>query len=302
MFFQRPEHPHSPLICPQVSLETGLLPGSIYIPFEEQYFSDEQFASNIVLAGYVRAQACSNMPVLLNLFEACEMCLRGREMPGRYTMSYSPFIIPYEQLPKTLPIFPLPGAIVMPGNQLPLNIFEPRYLNMVNDVLSTHRMIGMIQPNQKAGDETELHRTGCAGRITEYRETDDGRIEMVLSGVCRYDVDEVLPTTRGYSLCVPNWSRFRGDYATEEVKLHGEHERLVQTLKRYFEANGLDTDWSALQRLPTVKLMNTLSMALPFSEQDKQVLLETIEPAERLFTFTALLDSEHHESGSNPLH
>ena len=110
-----------------------------------------------------------------------------------------------------------------------------------------------------------------------------------------------LPTTRGYSLCVPNWSRFRGDYATEEVKLHGEHERLVQTLKRYFKANGLDTDWSALQRLPTVKLMNTLSMALPFSEQDKQVLLETIEPAERLFTFTALLDSEHHESGSSPL-
>ena len=217
-------------------------------------------------------------------------------------MSYSPFIIPYEQLPKTLPIFPLPGAIVMPGNQLPLNIFEPRYLNMVNDALNTHRMIGMIQPNPSAGDETELHRTGCSGRITEYRETYDGRIEMVLSGVCRYDVDEVLPTTRGYSLCVPNWSRFRSDYASEEVKLHCEHDHLVQTLKRYFEANGLDTDWSALQRLPTVKLMNILSMALPFSEQDKQLLLETIEPAERLFNFTALLDAEHHESGSTPIH
>ena len=78
MFFQRPEHPHSPLICPRVSLETGLLPGSIYIPYEQQYFSGEQFASNMVLVSYVRAQACSNMPVLLKLFEACEMCLRGR--------------------------------------------------------------------------------------------------------------------------------------------------------------------------------------------------------------------------------
>jgi len=111
-------------------------------------------------------------------------------------MSYSPCIIPYEQLPKPLPIFPLPVAIVMPGNQLPLNIFEPRYLNMVNDAPGTHRMIGMIQPSPRAGDETELHRTGCSGRITEYRETDDGRIEILLSGVCRDDVDEVLPTIR----------------------------------------------------------------------------------------------------------
>lgn len=217
-------------------------------------------------------------------------------------MSYSPFTAPFEQLPRTLPIFPLPGAIVLPGNELPLNIFEPRYLNMVNDALSTHRMIGMIQPNPDAGDEAELYRTGCAGRITEYRETVDGRIELVLNGVCRYDVEEVLPTTRGYRLSVPNWSRFTGDYAVEEGKLHAEHEHLVQALKSYFKANGLDTDWSSLQLLPTIKLMNSLSMALPFSEQDKQALLETIEPAERLFTFTALLGSEHQASGSDTRH
>ena len=217
-------------------------------------------------------------------------------------MSYSPFIVPFEELPRTLPIFPLAGAIVLPGSELPLNIFEPRYLNMVNDALSTHRMIGMIQPNPDAGDETELYRTGCAGRITEYRETVDGRIEMVLSGVCRFDVDDVLPTTRGYRLSVPNWSRFNGDYAVEEDKLQGEHEHLVQTLKSYFKANGMDTDWSALQQLPTIKLMNSLSMALPFSEQDKQSLLETIEPEKRLFTFTALLGSKHHASGSETRH
>ncbi len=217
-------------------------------------------------------------------------------------MSYSPFILPYDQLPETLPIFPLSGAVVMPGSDLPLNIFEPRYLNMVSDALSTHRMIGMIQPDPDASDESELYHTGCAGRITQYRETSDGRIEMMLSGVCRYDLDEVLPTTRGYRLSVPNWSRFADDYAEHESKLHGEHDRLIRTLKSYFAVKGLETDWSALENLPTVKLMNSLSMALPLSEQNKQVLLETIEPAERLFTLTTLLGSELQAPGSDTRH
>jgi Lon protease-like protein len=217
-------------------------------------------------------------------------------------MSYSPFITPYDQLPETLPIFPLSGAIVLPGSDLPLNIFEPRYLNMVNDALGSHRLIGMIQPVPNAGDESKLCHTGCAGRITQYRETKDGRIEMVLTGVCRYDLDELLPTSSGYSLCVPNWSRFSDDYTDCEGKLFAEHDRLVRTLKRYFEVKGLETDWSALEQLPTVTLMNSLSMALPFNELDKQVLLETIEPAERLFTFTTLLGSELQALGSVTRH
>jgi Lon protease-like protein len=206
-------------------------------------------------------------------------------------MSYSPFIAPYHQLPDTLPVFPLPGAILMPGNELPLNIFEPRYLNMVTDALSTHRMIGMIQPDPDAENTTDLCHTGCAGRITQYRETDDGRIEMVLSGVCRYDLGEELPTTRGYRLIVPDWSRFRNDYADHEDTLRAEHERLIRTLKRYFQIKGLEADWSMAERLSTVQLMNRLHMALPLSEQHKQVLLETVQPAERLHTFYGLLDS-----------
>jgi uncharacterized protein len=209
-------------------------------------------------------------------------------------MNNNPFIVPYEQLPRTLPIFPLSGSIVLPGSELPLNIFEPRYLNMVRDALSTHRMIGMIQPDVLAGDETALCHTGCAGRITQYRETSDGRIEMVLSGVCRYDRGEELPTTRGYRLIVPNWSRFSIDYADHEGLLGGEHDRLIRTLKSYSRVKGLEADWTMLERLPTVRLMNSLSMALPFSEHNKQVLLETVEPAERLFTFTSLLESELH--------
>jgi Lon protease-like protein len=208
-------------------------------------------------------------------------------------MSYSPFIAPYNKLPETLPIFPLPGAIVMPGSELPLNIFEPRYLNMVGDALSTHRMIGMIQPDPNGRDSHVLCHTGCAGRITQYRETNDGRIEMVLSGVCRYDLGEELPTTRGYRLIVPNWSRFSDDYADHESKLRDEHDLLIRTLKGYFKLKELEADWTMLERLSTVRLMNSLSMALPLSEQDKQVLLEIVEPEERLYTFTALLGGEH---------
>lgn len=206
-------------------------------------------------------------------------------------MSHSPFIARFYQLPDTLPVFPLPGAIVMPGNELPLNIFEPRYLNMVNDALSTHHMIGMIQPDPDTTNGTELCHTGCAGRITQYRETDDGRIEMILSGVCRYDIGEELPTTRGYRLIVPDWSRFREDYADHEGTLRAEHDRLIRTLKHYFQVKGLEADWSMVERLSTVRLMNSLHMALPLSERHKQVLLETVEPAQRLHTFYGLLDS-----------
>jgi Lon protease-like protein len=207
-------------------------------------------------------------------------------------MSMNPFIAPFEQLPATLPVFPLPGAIVMPGNELPLNIFEPRYLNMISDALSSHRMIGMIQPDPDATDRTGLFQTGCAGRITQYRETNDGRIEMALSGVCRYDISEELPTTRGYRLVIPDWSRFSDDYEDQNSDLRNEHDLLVHTLKSYFEVKDLEVDWSMLERLPTLRLMNSLSMALPLSEQSKQVLLETVKPVERLQTFAAMLESE----------
>jgi Lon protease-like protein len=207
-------------------------------------------------------------------------------------VSHSPFVAPYAQLPETLPIFPLPGAVVMPGNELPLNIFEPRYLNMVSDALSTHHMIGMIQPALGGVGDNALCRTGCAGRITQYRETRDGRIEMVLSGVCRYDVGEELPTTRGYRLIVPDWSRFGDDYADQSDTLRKQHDALVRILKRYCEVENLQTDWTMLDRLSTVRLMNSLSMALPLSQRDKQVLLETVRPEDRFQTFTTLLQSK----------
>lgn len=204
----------------------------------------------------------------------------------------NPFVVPFEQLPGTLPVFPLPGTIVMPGGELPLNIFEPRYLNMVDDALATRRMIGMIQPDPEAGEETVLCPTGCAGRITRYRETGDGRIEMVLSGVCRFDIGEELPSTRGYRRVVPDWSRFRADYAAPAPGLHGQHADLLQTLRRYLAHNNLETDWPMLERLPTPDLLNNLCMALPLGVQDKQRLLETVDPAPRLSLLIAMLEGE----------
>ena len=134
-------------------------------------------------------------------------------------MSHSHFSIPFERLPRALPIFPLPGTIVLPRADLPLNVFEPRYLNLVADALAGSRLVGMIQPDPDGGGERHLCRTGCAGRITQYRETADGRIEMILSGVCRFELGEELPTVRGYRLVVPDWDRFASDYRECDLDL-----------------------------------------------------------------------------------
>ena len=205
-------------------------------------------------------------------------------------MQHSAFTASFEHLPPTLAVFPLPGAVLMPGNDLPLNIFEPRYLNMVSDALSTHRMIGMIQP--RPGDDERLFDTGCAGRITQYRETRDGRIEMILSGVCRFDIAKELPTTRGYRLVVPEWTRFGLDYDQEAEIDAASKDRLSATLKDYLALKALDTEWSVLEALSAQKLTDTLIMALPLSVEDKQALIEILEPAERLAKLVTVLGLE----------
>jgi Lon protease-like protein len=204
-------------------------------------------------------------------------------------MNKNPFIAPFESLPNTLPIFPLPGAILMPNSELPLNIFEPRYINMINDALGDHRMIGMIQPDPEEKGEDTVYRTGCAGRITQFRESSDGRYELVLSGVCRFDLAEELSTTRGYRLILPDWSRFTCDYADNEAKLQGEQKQLMATLEHYLESRELEADLSMFSRMPVEKLIDALTMALPFTEQEKQMLLETVEPEQRLASFIKLI-------------
>jgi Lon protease-like protein len=207
-------------------------------------------------------------------------------------MGKNPFIPPFDSLPNTLPIFPLPGAILMPQSELPLNIFEPRYLNMINDALGGQCMIGMIQPDPNAKAERAVYRTGCAGRITQFRETDDGRIELLLSDVCRFDLGDELSTTRGYRLIMPDWSRFADDYADHEDRLQGERQRLLTTLEYYLDARGLEADLPMFGRLPVGRLIDSLMMALPLAEQEKQMLLETVKPEKRLVNFIALIEAD----------
>jgi Lon protease-like protein len=199
----------------------------------------------------------------------------------------TPFTQAYDQLPDTLPVFPLEGAVLFPGGTLPLNIFEPRYLNMIQDAIKTHRLIGMIQPlDQRA--IPELYQVGCAGRITRYLETTDGRFEIVLTGVCRFRVQRELETVREYRMVVPGWSEFESDYDDQSAS-ESAVAMLHASLRAYFDNHGIDADWSLLDQLEPGLQASTLVGALSLDNEDKQLLLETPNLEERLRAFAALL-------------
>ena len=205
-------------------------------------------------------------------------------------MPRSPFIPPFKSLPNTIPIFPLAGAIVMPGVQLPLNIFEPRYLSMVEDALANDHIIGMIQPVRDDDEESvHLQRVGCAGRITSYSESNDGRIVMVLTGVCRFGVDEEIDKVRGYRRVIANWSRFEGDYDLEDVQLTN-REGFFEILQNYISARQLEIAWDDLGKLTDGPLINLLCAHLPFEPEEKQMLIETIGLAERAELMRGLMN------------
>ena len=218
-------------------------------------------------------------------------------------MTYSPFIPGFDQLPETLPIFLLPDAVVMPDSDLPLNIFEPRYLNMVADAMGSHRMFGMLQPDPSKPDQPEaVYKTGCAGRITTYQETSDGRIELVLTGICRFDIRQEVPSTRGYRLVVPDWEPYRTDYE-EPLSTSVEHrDRLIYLLKNYFNATQIETDWKTVMRIPPERLVNTLTTLLPLGGLEKQAILEAITPQDRVDTLITALEMQVHEQHSTPRH
>ncbi|MES9972087.1 MAG: LON peptidase substrate-binding domain-containing protein [Candidatus Thiodiazotropha sp.] len=194
----------------------------------------------------------------------------------------NPFLPDFQQLPTSLPIFPLSGAVVMPGAQLPLNIFEPRYLHMVQDVLKSHHLIGMVQPDEgKDATQHQLHTTGCAARISFYNETLDGRIEVILTGVCRFDILTELPLDRDYRMIRPNWERFESDYNFNLQIAEEKRSSIDSTLDRYLNFNELQTDTDQLKKLTTPQLVNVLTTALPLSHEDKQSILNTVGFDER---------------------
>ena len=209
----------------------------------------------------------------------------------------TPFMQNIEQLPDTLPIFPLANAVVLPGGFLPLNIFEPRYLNMTQDAMETHHLIGMIQPRDEQ-NKPELFQVGCAGRITRYEETSDGRLEIILTGLIRFRVVEELTTTRGYRLVKPEWSEFITDFNVVSEPDELDKSEFNTALRAYLVQNELEADWTMIEKLSSEQLTNTLVSLLPLSNTDKQMLVETDTLAHRLRALTAILEGNNQPSQS----
>ncbi len=195
-------------------------------------------------------------------------------------------------LPATIPVFPLPGALLLPRARLPLHIFEPRYLAMLDDTLKTsHRLIGMIQPFETDGPEAEaLHRIGCAGRLTGFSETEDGRYMITLTGISRFRVTREVEGFTPYRRCDVSWVGFTRDLGPAEQDKGFDRKRFLDLLKRYFESEALKTDWDALGEAEDELLINSLSMLCPFDPEDKQALLEAPSLATRRETLVTLIE------------
>ena len=195
-------------------------------------------------------------------------------------------------LPQTIPLFPLPGALLLPRARLPLHIFEPRYLAMLDDTLKTsHRLIGMIQPRETPGqDKPRLHSIGCAGRVTAFSETEDGRYMITLAGISRFRVREVQEGFTPYLKCDVSWSDFTRDLEGTEHDPGLRRERFMRLLGRYFDSRSLSTDWDSLREAEDELLVNSLSMLCPFDSEDKQALLEAPSLSTRRETLVTLME------------
>ncbi|MGH6933637.1 MAG: LON peptidase substrate-binding domain-containing protein [Dongiaceae bacterium] len=206
-------------------------------------------------------------------------------------MTHGPFDPTFDALPATLPIFPLPGAVLLPRGKLPLNIFEPRYLAMTRDALASDRLIGMIQPTEPESDDRpqELYKTGCAGRITTFSETDDGRYLVTLTGLCRFGIEREVPSVSGYRRVMPDFQPYRSDME-DSPAAEIARESLLSVLKIYLKAQNISVDWKAIADTPDDWLVTLLAMMCPFEVNEKQALLEAKDTNERAHVLTALLE------------
>tara|TARA_B100001250_G_scaffold406921_1_gene426774 strand:- start:456 stop:1118 length:663 start_codon:yes stop_codon:yes gene_type:complete len=187
--------------------------------------------------------------------------------------------------PSYIPLFPISGALLLPHSKLPLNIFELRYLEMIEDALrSPFRLIGMIQPRRFIKEKTKIkhnsfHKVGCAGRISSFSETDDGRYLITLVGVSRFEFQEIQEIEKPYVKGKVNWSKFDNDLLEPKKIKNFNRKEFLNTLKKYFDSAQISSDWHVLQDVRDDVLINSLSMLCPFDPDEKQVLLE----AETLF-------------------
>ncbi|WP_370160259.1 LON peptidase substrate-binding domain-containing protein [Limimaricola soesokkakensis] len=194
-------------------------------------------------------------------------------------------------LPDTIPVFPLPGALLLPRARLPLHIFEPRYLAMVEDVMKTpERLIGMIQPYESPSGEVRLHDIGCAGRLTAFSETEDGRYMITLAGVSRFRIRREVEGFTPYRRCAVDWSGFERDRGAVEADPGMRRDQFLKLLARFFDEQGLQTDWENLREAEDELLINSLSMLCPFDCEERQALLEAPDLPGRRETLVTLIE------------
>ena len=210
----------------------------------------------------------------------------------------------FDQLPMRIPIFPLPSALLLPGGQLPLNIFEPCYLAMVRHALATPtRLIGMVQPLDHHADDDKansagLFETGCAGRLSFFQESDDGRFVIALNGVCRFHRLRQEFDPNGFLVADVDWQPFANDLRIDVSAL--DRDPLIKVMKRYFDMKGFETDWTQIENSDNHQLLATLSMICPFEVAEKQALLEADSMAKRANLLIAMMEMAlHDETGGN---
>lgn len=205
-----------------------------------------------------------------------------------------PFIQAFHELPNSLPIFPLSHAVLLPNGHLPLTIFEPRYLNMVQDAMKSNQLIGMVQPRDNNTLPT-LHDIGCVGRIIRYEEMFNGRLAISLKGICRFNIKNELAALRGYRVVIPDWSPFAHDYHEQENPDTQTTALFNSALQCYCDHANIQVDWPVLEQLSLEDLSNSMISHLPIRCEDKQLLMQADNLADRIVVFTAILKSSINE-------
>jgi len=194
-------------------------------------------------------------------------------------------------LPAEIPLFPLEGALLLPRGQLPLNIFEPRYLALVDDSLAGHRIIGMIQPAE-GPDDHALAPVGCVGRITQLAETGDGRYIVTLTGIARFRLGTEIPAEKPYRLATADFSPYAHDFDPAQDETNVDRAGVVRALREFAETNDLRVDWKSIDSAATESLVNALSMMSPFGPKEKQALLEAVDVKTRADVLIAITEME----------
>lgn len=208
-----------------------------------------------------------------------------------------------EDCPLVVPVFPLTGALLLPRGQMPLNIFEPRYIAMIDDAIRSHRLIGMIQPEPESGRQESAPRllhVGCIGRITQFAETGDDRYVLTLTGISRFRVLDELAVTTPYRQCRVSYDEFAVDFTARAGEEEVDRMGLLKALRAFAKANDLKIDWKGVNEAPNEALVNALSMMCPFGPREKQALLEARDLKSRAEVLVAITEIELARGGGDP--